>query len=109
MSDADAVRVGAAVVRVRDAADWSRRYFTGDRLGPDPAAFPAYDCFETRAATRAALSDGELLAPVLLNVRVSIRSYYGLQRVRPRLEEVLGTLQPSACLTALSDDELGRS
>ena len=35
------------------------------------------------------LTDADLLAPTLLNVPVKIRTFYGLQRVRPELEAAL--------------------
>ena len=54
-----------------------------------PYAFPAYDCYDGGTAEPDRLTDGDLLAPGLLNVPVKIRSFYGLQRVRGRLEEAL--------------------
>lgn len=54
-------------------------------------AFPYYDCLQT-AADPAQLVEADLLAPVLLNVQVSIRAFRGLQRLLPRLQASLDEL-----------------
>jgi len=52
-----------------------------------PYAYPAYDTYDDAANNDPlSLTDADLLAPVLLNVRLSVRSYYRLQRIRSRLE-----------------------
>ncbi len=48
---------------------------------------PAYDRYDSGNKEPDRLNDADLLAPVLLNVRLSVRSFYGLQRVRAQLEE----------------------
>lgn len=81
------VRVGQVDVPMAVALDWIREYTDPDNAaGEHPYAFPAYDCFDGGTDEPDRLTDGDLLAPGLLNVPVKIRSFYGLQRLRPRLE-----------------------
>lgn len=84
------VRIGRVVVSLETASAWIRDYTNGARnvMSERPYAFPAYDCYDG-AAEPDRLTDGDLLAPGLLNVPVKIRSFYGLQHVRGRLEEAL--------------------
>ncbi len=96
------VRVGHVEISLDTAAAWIAEYtdvnvnVSSDR----PYAFPAYDRYDGGTTERDTLTDGDLLAPVLLNVQVKIRTFYGLQRIRsvleaglahPALEEPLAT------------------
>lgn len=55
----------------------------------DPYAYPAYDTFNADDNEPHRISDADLLAPLLLNVKVSLRSFYALQRARGGLERAL--------------------
>ncbi len=85
------VRIGQVVVPLETASAWIRQYTNAARnvLSEHPYAFPAYDCYDGGTTEPGRLTDGDLLAPALLNVPVNIRSFYGLQRVRAQLEEAL--------------------
>lgn len=85
------VRVGRASIPLETASGWVREYTNGaaNLVSEHPYAFPAYDRFDEGTSEPSRLTDGDLLAPGLLNVPVKIRSFYGLQRVRGRLEERL--------------------
>lgn len=54
------------------------------------------------------LTDGDLLAPALLNVPVRLPAFYALQSVRPQLEAWLGQTAPDARLVDASDEDLER-
>lgn len=90
MGTKETISVGRARVSEADAVQWLTAYTdeAKSRASKKPYAFPAYDRFESGSAT-SHLNDGDLLAPVLLNVGISIRSFYGLQAVRGQLETAL--------------------
>jgi hypothetical protein len=84
------VRVGRVVIPFATARQWVSEYTDqANTLANDPYAYPAYDCYDGERNDPEVLTDADLLAPVLLNVNVRIRSYYALQRVRPILEGAL--------------------
>lgn len=85
------VRIGRVVVPLETASIWVRDYTNEARnvVSERPYAFPAYDRYDGGSTEPDRLTDGDLLAPGLLNVPLKIRSFYGLQRVRDRLEEAL--------------------
>jgi len=85
------LRVGRATVAFGDALRWASAYLDAarNRNHPEPYAFPAYDQFDSEDNQPERLTDADLLAPVLLNVGISIRSFYALQALRPRLEKNL--------------------
>lgn len=56
---------------------------------------------------RNVLADGDLLAPLLLNVQVSVRSYRKLQRWRPQLEQALAQL-PAVDLQDATDADIDK-
>ncbi len=87
----DEVRIGRVVVSLETASTWIRDYTNAasNVVSESPYAFPAYDCYDGGTTEPDRLTDGDLLAPGLLNVQVKIRSFYGLQRVRGRLEDAL--------------------
>jgi hypothetical protein len=85
----ETVRVGAVTIPFATAQEWVRTYTTCDTNGPDPYAYPAYDRYQREDNQPHQLTDADLLAPGLLNVPVKIRSFYGLQRIRPELEKAL--------------------
>lgn len=59
-----------------------------ERFAKSPYAYPAYDDYCKHNAPDE-LTDADLLAPVLLNVQVKIRSFYDLQKARGRLQDGL--------------------
>ncbi|WP_062383372.1 DUF6308 family protein [Demequina iriomotensis] len=95
---AEALTVGGITIPFSIARTWVREYTDPSRRdGSKPFAFPAYDTFEVDSDPNR-LSDGELMAPGLLNVPVKMRAYYALQDMRPALEEALGAIKPDADL-----------
>ena len=54
-----------------------------------PYAFPAYNRFQGQDKDPLVITDADLLAPTLLNVPVKIPTFYGLARVRDRLQAAL--------------------
>ena len=87
----DTVRIGRVPIPVATAVRWIEEYTdaASNRASERPYAFPAYDRYDGGTADPGTLTDGDLLAPVLLNVQVKIRTYYGLQAIRDRLQEGL--------------------
>ncbi|HET9168373.1 MAG TPA: DUF6308 family protein [Actinospica sp.] len=90
---ADRVRVGGRLISLVDAAKWIDAYFAEDanRHGTKPYAYPYYDRMST-GSDPDELNDGDLLAPTLLNVRMSIAAFRSLQSVRAELEEGLARI-----------------
>ncbi|WP_295696717.1 DUF6308 family protein [Lapillicoccus sp.] len=99
------VRIGRVVVSLETASAWIRDYTNAasNVVSERPYAFSAYDCYDGGTAEPDRLTDGDLLAPGLLNVPVKIRSFYGLQRVRGQLEEALRRPVGETPLAAVSD------
>lgn len=85
------IQIGRVVISLETASTWIREYTNAARnlVGERPYAFPAYDCYDGGTTEPGRLTDGDLLAPGLLNVPVKIRSFYGLQLVRGQLEAAL--------------------
>lgn len=85
------VQIGRVVLGLDIASGWIRDYTNAgfNTVSAQPYAFPAYDRYDGGTTEPDRLTDGDLMSPVLLNVKVSIRSFYGLQRVRSRLERAL--------------------
>jgi hypothetical protein len=85
------LRVGSKLVSFDKAQAWARAYLGAEanRRSSKPFAFPAYDDYNAEDNRSNDLTDADLLAPVLLNVGISIRSFYGLQRLREPLAAVL--------------------
>ena len=84
------VRVGGRMAKLDQAEEWVGAYTDAakNRGSKRPYSFPGYDQFDG-SKHQDHLSDGDLLAPVLLNVDISVRSFYELQRIRPGLETSL--------------------
>jgi len=94
------LRVGAYVMSLDVARFYVTRYLTNS--GRKTASFPAYEGFQ-RDHDPDVLSDADLLAPVLLNAKLSLDAYYGLQRHRTRLEERLREIKRDAALDQPAD------
>jgi hypothetical protein len=90
-SDETRVKVGRFDAPLSTAVEWVRRYTDADanRMSAEPYAYPAYDLYDAARNRPSRLEDGDLLAPLLLNVHVSIRSLYALQRHREQLQVCL--------------------
>jgi hypothetical protein len=91
-------------VVLAEAVGWVADYFDaqGNRAAASapkgrPYAFPLYDRMATGSAPDE-LNDGDLLAPVLLNVTPRLHAVFGLQEVRPALEAVLAAIPPDLTL-----------
>ena len=103
----DLVTVGCVNVPVAQAEQWIGEYTDARRnlSAADPYAFPAYDRFQGDDNDPLVLSDADLLAPTLLNVPVKIRTFYGLARVRDRLEGALRHPAMTRPLEEIEDPE----
>ena len=99
------VRVGALDVPLSEAAGWVTAYFDADSnvKSKEPYAYPAYDDF-TAGSGPDELNDGDLLSPVLLNVRASIEAFHGLQAIRENLQVGLARTPPAVTLGAAVED-----
>jgi hypothetical protein len=102
----DVVQVGAVAIPLDLAIDWLRMYTSSGQSAASPYAYPAYDQYECGNNDPLRLRDADLLAPVLLNVAPKIRSYYGLQRVRPHLERCLAVKDLAQPLAELDDNQI---
>jgi hypothetical protein len=96
------VRVGGARVPVDTALTWARSYL---QPGDGFWAYPAYDGYGEMSRTPQ-LTDADLLAPILLNVRMSLRAYSGLQQRRAELDAILTRIDPEMSLASASDADL---
>jgi hypothetical protein len=81
----DMLRVGGREVDPAIAREWVRAYLNGAR---GQFGYPSYDGYSTNADPDR-LCDGDLLAPVLLNVQVKISSFADLCACRDDLEAAL--------------------
>lgn len=85
------ITVGRHSIALDEASALIARYtngIEGRRKKSDFFAWPYYDRMDTASAA-SGLTDGDLLAPVLLNVNPGIHGFASLQRIRPRLVELL--------------------
>lgn len=100
------IRIGKIRVPVDTAIAWVAEYTSPERAkGSNPYSYPAYDDFELEHNEPSRLTDADLLAPGLLNVPVKVRSFYGLLRVRPRLERALANLDLEVPLEKIDSPE----
>jgi hypothetical protein len=89
----DDVRVGGLVATGAEAQKWVCDYFNraSNETGASPFAYPAYDELSTDSGP-SELTDGDLLAPTLLNAAPSIAGFYWLRSVRSELESALSAI-----------------
>jgi hypothetical protein len=101
------VAIGRITVPFETAAGWIRDYTdeAHNSRAHDPYAFPAYDRYDADHNEPGRLSDGDLLAPILLNVPLSLRAFYGLQAVRGQLEAALVNPNLALSLAELEDPQ----
>jgi hypothetical protein len=96
--------IGNRKVTIAKAKDWVRDYTDpGQAESKKPFGYPWYDTYDTGESDL--LVDGDLLAPILLNVRPSIAAYASLSRMRPELNEVLATIDIDESLLDVEDVE----
>lgn len=107
----DFIRVGRVEIALGTAMGWVADYTDTERNQTSyaPYAYPAYDRFDGGSDRPDKLTDGDLLAPTLLNVPVKIRSFYALKAAKPRLEQALGNELLARDLASLSDGEVRES
>jgi len=96
------VDVGKYSVAVQQAEATVRRYVNHE---DGVYSWPSYDRLDTGNQPDR-LSDGDLLAPVLLNVKPSIRAYQGLVAKRQAIEERLRLLPHDLDLADATDDQV---
>jgi hypothetical protein len=94
------VRIGGLVVDRAHAQDRAREYLSGT----SGYAYPAYDGMDGGDPFR--LTDGDLLAPALLNVTVRLPAFYSLTRARPHLENWLSNVPVDAQLAEAGPADL---
>ncbi|MEV0730505.1 DUF6308 family protein [Polymorphospora sp. NPDC050346] len=96
------IRVGGVWIREVDAWADAKTYLV-DRV--HEWAYPAYDAFAGGGDPNR-LDDADLLAPTLLNVRVKLRGYYGLQAQRDRLQTALAEIDSNDIAVPGADPSL---
>jgi len=94
--DMTKLTIGNRTVALDTAIEWVRDYTSTPANPKKPYAYPAYDTYDTGASDL--LVDADLLAPVLLNVRLSIAGYESLQRMTAMLNEKLAHIAPDASI-----------
>jgi hypothetical protein len=104
------VRVGGRRIALVTATEWVAAYFdekgnvaAAAAKGGKPYAYPVYDRMDTGSGPDQ-LNDGDLLAPVLLNVAPTIKAVFNLQAVRSGLEAVLARIPRDLTLQAAVAD-----
>jgi hypothetical protein len=100
------LRIGGLSVPIDKAEAWVAAYTTSDLSQETPYAYPAYDLYRGGSGLPDVLDDADLLAPVLLNVAISIRSFYALQANRPQLQKALSRGELATPLADLGDDQV---
>lgn len=101
--DLQRLRIGALAVDRAQAWKWAEEYLSG--VGG--YSYPAYDGMDAGGSPWR-LSDGDLLAPGLLNVTMRLPAFYRLVEVRPDLELWLQGVPVDARLTEASSTDLAR-
>jgi hypothetical protein len=88
--------IGNRRITVGDAKSWVNKYTSTPSNPKKPFGYPSYDTYDTGGSDL--LVDGDLLAPVLLNVRLSIAAYTSLQAMAPHLDAQLGQIDTNASI-----------
>ncbi len=96
------IRIGGVDIDRQRATSAAAQYLAaqGHRFG-----YPAYDAFDSGSG-RFKVGDGDFLSPGLLNVPVSIKTFYSLADLRPQLEDWLLRVPVDARLIEAGDAEL---
>lgn len=100
------LRIGGLQVPIGKAQAWVAAYTTSGLCRETPYAYPAYDLYQGGSGLPDVLDDADLLAPVLLNVAISIRSFYALQLHRPQLQKALSREELETPLAHLTGDQI---
>lgn len=108
MGAAARLRIGDREVAIGQAESWLRDYTKGDRTLKRPYSFPAYDHYQPDSDP-GKLSDADLLAPMLLNVGMSVRAFYDLQKVTDRLEHGLAAIACDLILETATEGKVQES
>jgi hypothetical protein len=105
---AQTVQIGKKAVPMDKALKWVAEYTDAEanQTGLSPYAYPAYDTYQADENLPGVLTDADLLAPVLLNVTIKIRSFYALQRVREQLQVALVEPELETPLAGLPDERI---
>jgi hypothetical protein len=94
--------VGNRTVPLETANEWVAQYTDPERVNPHkPYGYPWYDTYNTGNSNL--LVQGDLLAPVLLNVRPSIAAFASLDRMRPSLNKVLKPIGSTDSMLDIDD------
>ena len=94
--------VGNRTVPLETASEWVAQYTDPERVNPHkPYGYPWYDTYNTGNSNL--LVQGDLLAPVLLNVRPSIAAFASLDRMRPDLNKVLQKIDSTDSILDIDD------
>jgi len=96
---AEVLKIGGREVAVSDARQWVKDFLNGK---PGQYGYPSYDGYRTNDDP-SRLCDGDLLAPVLLNVQMKIKSFADLKDHREALESSL-KMVPCGLELADADD-----
>lgn len=96
------LHVGAHEIHEDDARERVHAYLNDEERR---YSYPAYDLYRTNDDPDS-LCDGDLLAPVLLNVGISIVAFSDLQRYRTELETTLRVLPRDVQLVDATPDHL---
>jgi hypothetical protein len=91
------LHVGDREVTVEQAKAWVSDYTSGDKTRKRPYSFPAYDHYRG-GCDPDRLSDADFLAPMLLNVGMSVRAIYDLQAATDRLNSGLAEIKSDCTL-----------
>lgn len=108
MRAAAGLHIGDREVAMEQAETWLRDYTRDDRTLKRPYSFPAYDRYQPDSDPDR-LSDADFLAPMLLNVGMSVRSFYDLRRVADRLERGLAAIERDLTLEAAAEGKVRES
>lgn len=98
------ITVGGREVEPDLARGWVEQYLNGER---GQYGYPSYDGYVTNNDPNR-LCDGDLLAPVLLNVQVKLRSFADLCACRGDLESALANVAVDLDLTEADDAAVAR-
>lgn len=108
-SSPDTIKVGGfRAIPIATASEWVSVYTDAQTniFAPQPFAFPAYDQYRAENNQPSVLDDADFLAPALLNVAISIKSFYALQRHREPLQDALAAEALTRPLAVLSDEQI---
>ena len=95
------LKIGNRRVTTDKAIKWVSDYTSTPEDPKKPYGYPWYDTYDTRDSPL--LVDGDLLAPVLLNVRPSIAAYRSLKGMTEQLNSILREIPTDSSLLTTED------